>query len=586
MDLNAARAKQRAAQQQAQTKPDGIARIGDRDPKSGSWYVQFPDGGIGANGLKTYTAASKPGDVVVMYPRPDGSIALDSEKGSPTIFPPVFNKPVEEKKKGGVWIFYRSAGKLWIGGHQAAPEEIATLSVVADPNDNASPYPSGYHVWGDKNGWVATFQVTELYPLLANGPRSGIVKAINFYCVYNSDRATTQNVVREMVGQSSESFHTNSSELIPSHSVFPLGGGFVSFRSNITPSVTPVGSGGMVGPGLADFAIFTFSGSISASVGYLNLGVASLETFEMAHINVYTDGRSGNAPGFCSASTHRSQFSFDGTTRIPNVGICQYKGNYVSRSESVFLAHFNNTPREYNTQSILTYAIMCDRSATYYIRETISATGITIVNPIDYSVCFASVVTSPVLGFTADPLRKYELFSSASAQVLATNLVEPRFFGIRWDLRDSRFKSFETFSSNASIVSAFYNDPRYYYSSIVPSTRRLGSSDNGVMRPELVFLNLGALPVGHHRRSRIQTPNAPPLLPVYDYDDGTPVTYSGGSVVQIPATEIFKATIGDGYLVRRAIEVSGAFSTLRPIYCHAIPADAVILHWSTTADEP
>ena len=587
MDLNAARAKQRAAQQQAQTQPEGVTRIGDRDPKSGSWYVQFPDGGIGANGIKTYTAASKPGDVVVMYPRPDGSIALDSEKGSPTIFPPVFNKPVSEVKKGGVWIFYRSAGKLWVGGHQAAPEEIATLSVVANPADPASLYPSGYHVWGDKNGWVATFQVTERLPLIVNGNRSSLVKAINFYCVYNADRATTQNVVRKMVGQSSESFHTNSSELIPSHSVFPLGGGFVSFRSNITQSVAPVGSGGMVGPGLADFAIFTFSGSISASVGYLNLGVASIETFEMAHVNVYTNGRSASgAEGSCTASTHRSQLSFDGTTRIPNVGICQYKGNYVSITESVFIASFNNTPREVNTQSIMTYAIMCDRSATYYIRETISATGITIVNAIDYSVCFASVVTSPVLGFTAVPQRKYELFSSASAQVLATNLVEPRFFGIRWDLRDSRFKSFETFSSNASIVSAFYNDPRYYYASITPFTGRLGSSDQGVMQPEAVGLSRGALAVGGYRRSRIQPPNAPALSPVYDYDDGTPVTYSGGSVVEIPATEIFKATIGDGYLIRRAIEVSGGFSTLRPIYCHAIPADAVILHWSTTADEP
>ena len=582
MDLNAARSKQRAAQQQAQTQPDGVARIGDRDPLTGRYTVQLPDGGIGANGIKTYTAMSKPGDVVVMYPRPDGSIALDSEKGSPTIVPDVFNKPVPDKKKGGVWIFYRSAGKLWIGGHQAAPEEIATLSVVANTADPASLHPSGYHVWGDKNGWVATFQVTERLPLIVNGNRSGLVKAINFYCVYNADRVTTQNVVRKMVGQSSESFHANSSELIPSHSVFPLGGGFVSFRSNITPNVTPVGSGGMVGTGLADFAIFTFSGSVSASVGYLNLGVTSIETFEMAHVNVYTNGISGRAAGPCTASTHRSQLSFDGTTRIPNVGICQYKGNYVSRVESVFLAHQNNTPREFSTQSILTYAIMCDRSATYYIRETISATGITVVNAIDYSACFTSVVTSPVLGFTADPLRKYELFSSASAQVLATNLVEPRFFGIRWDLRDSRFKSFETFLSNASIVSAFYNDPRYYCDSIVPFTGRLGSSDQGVMQPESVALSRGALAVGGYRRSRIQTTS----LPVYDYDDGTPATYSGGSVVQIPATEIVKATIGDGYLIRRVMEVGGTFSTLRPIYCHTIPADAVILHWSTTADEP
>ena len=572
MDLNAARAKQRAAQQQAQTQPEGVARIGDRDPLTGSWYVQLPDGGIGANGIKTYTAMSKPGDVVVMYPRPDGSIALDSEKGSPTIVPDVFNKPVEEKKKGGVWIFYRSAGKLWIGGHQAAPEEIATLSVVANSNDASAPQPSGYYVWGDKNGWVATFQVTERLPLV-DGLRTGNEQAINFYCILNNNRTAVFTVVQRMVGQSSTDNilnpnGTNTGELMSSHSVFPLGPGFLAFRSNVVPSVTPIGSGGLIvsSLGVADFAVFTFSGSISASVGYLELGNAITESFEISHKNIYTRVNSTT-----TRRTNSSQYSFDGTTRIPNVGACQYKGVYSLSEANV-----------YSTQSILTYAIMCDRSATYYIRETVLASGPELVQTQTLGQGVESIVVSPSVDGVI-PQRKYELFSSASAQVLATNLSEPRFFGIRWDLRDFRSKRLFKPPSNASLIAAFYNDPFHYFFSAPPFIGLLGGSDQGTLEPRPVYLSTGALPVGYSRRSRVQQPNSPPLIPVYDYDDGTPVTFSGGSVVQIPATEIIKATIGDGYLVRRVMEISGAFSTLRPIYCHAIPADAVILHWSTTA---
>ena len=578
MDLESARSKQRIAQQQAQTQPDGVARIGDRDPETGRYSVQHPDGGIGANGIKTYTAASNPGDIVVMFPRPDGSVALDSEKGSPTIVPDVFNKPVPDPKKGEVWIFYRSAGKLWVGGHQKAPESIATLSVVADPSGVSSPYPSCYHVWGDKTGWVATYQVTEFYP---QDDQNG--RAITFYCVSNNNQVTGVNTTRRLVGQSTVSFPSDGYGLTPSHSTFPLGGGFVAFRSNVIPSVPIIGSGdtrtGMFGQ--VDYLNLTYSGSFTASVGYLNLGVPSIESFEIAHKNVYISGQPFiPTPGSCSASTRTTNISFDGTTRIPNVGACTYKGAYLRKVDSVATGEGNNTPREFNTQSILTYAIMCDRSATYYIRETISATGVTIVNPIDYSVCFTSIVTSPILGFTSAPLRKYELFSSASAQVIATNSVEPRFFGIRWDLRDSRFKYYPYPADNASLVTAFYNDPRYYSFNITPASNR--DRTNTYLGTASMGINPDSLAVGYYRRSRPQPPNSPPLSPIYDYDDGTPVTYSGGSVVLIPATEIFKATIGDGYLVRKVAAASGTVSTITSAFCFAIPSDAEILHWSTT----
>lgn len=564
MSIEEIRAKQKAAQAGAieqRRSAESIVRIGNHLPVTGKYEVLEANGGVDQGGVKVYNAQHQYGDRVLAYPRLDGTIALDSEKGSivrpPTAFPhcsgylsgQVFNceEPKKKKKKGGVWIFYRSAGKLWIGGHQAEPEELGTLSVIADyNNDPLSPVVSGYHVWGDDNGWVATFQVTERTPLIVNGYRSSAEQAINFHCITSDGGITTRDIVRRMVGQSSTENIRNpngqeSGESMSSHSVFPLGAGIVAFRSNVVPSVIPVGSGSRVILGDAYFTSLTYSGSIAASVGYLELGAAITESFEISHKNIYTRINDTDA------DTHSSEYFFDGTTRIPNVGVREYKGAYTLSEAGV-----------YSTRSMLTYAIMCDRRATYYIRETVLASG-------------------------ANPQRRYELFSSGSAQVIATNLSEPRFFGIRWDIRDFRVDTYQIPLSNYASISALYNNPIYYFSYASRFPLGLTFSQSGLPRPETIYLGPGALPVGYHKRSRVQQPNSPPLIPAYDYDNGTPVTFSGGAVVQIPATEISKATIGDGDLVRRAIEVSGAFSTLEPIYCHAIPADAVILHWSTTA---
>ena len=537
MDLEASRSKQRAAQQQAHTQPDGVARIGDRDPLTGLYTVQFPDGGIGANGIKTYTAASKPGDIVVLFPRADGSIAIDSEKGNPSIVPDVFNKPVPDVKKGGVWIFYRSAGKLWIGGHQLAPEEIGTAS---DPNYRIS----GYHVWGDKNGWIATYQSASI-------SQASKTMVVTLHCELNEGGSRGQNNITKGLGPDSFRFYFNDPGWIPPHSTFPLGGGFVAFRSSI--ETTPVASG-RIG------SVFTYSGSATLSIGYLKLGVSAVEVFEMSHTGKYTEVDYPNPPTL-NPDIEQKTVTFEGNTRIPNVGICQYKGIYNAKENRPKPGQPTLDP-EYSIQSVITYAIMCDRGATYYIRETVSASGVIVISPATQ--------------------RKYELFSSDSAQVISTNLSEPRFFGIRWDLRSFDIRSDVYPSDNASLVSFFYGDPRYYHPFIAGLAQFSLYDTNG---SRTVAYYHGSFPVGYYRRSRVQPIGAPALIPVYDYDGGAPVTYSGGSIVKIPATEILKSTIGPGFLVRKTVAIDGTESTIKSAYCHAIPADAVILHWSTTADE-
>ena len=233
MDLDVARSKQRAAQQQAQKQPDGIARIGDRDPETGLYTVQTPDGGVLANGIKTYTAASNPGDVVVMFPRADGSIALDSEKGNPTIVPDIFNKPVPEVKKAKFWILYFSAGRLWVGGHQAAPEDAGAVSLygtapVSSVLESAGgPGVLGYdstsnlHVWGDSTGWNATYQTF---------PNYDYSHAVTFHSVtsvshkkYSTAFATNSSGGTNSIGIEQTDRDNDRS--------FPLGAGFTSYRS-------------------------------------------------------------------------------------------------------------------------------------------------------------------------------------------------------------------------------------------------------------------------------------------------------------------------------------------------------------------
>ena len=502
MDLNAARAKQRAAQQQAQTQPEGVTRIGDRDPLTGSWYVQLPDGGIGANGIKTYTAMSKPGDVVVLFPRADGSIALDSEKGSPTIVPDVFNKPVPEVRKAKVWILYEANGRLFVGGYDSTPVDVG---VMPDPHSRPN---YKFHVWGDNAGWIATWE---------SCPRT----VATFHTATNDGTTTTlSSTTIDLADYDGDPWPNPTPTADWS---FPLGAGFKSFRS-----------------------IYYFPNAVAdpsrsqVSIGYLSAGIQTISD-PFIVTTTYSLLSAPNAPflDFAQLMT----ISNPGTIKIPNTpSALTYAGEYSSINwefqnfPGVILENgLPPTAKSITIQSIYHYGILCDRSSTYYIKETVEA-GSTTVN------------------------RLYELFSSSSNSVIARNILEPKFFGIRWDLRAPGFLS--TFD---------YNTPIYYHSD-----------------PMSIFQlsdNRASEPTGYYRESMAgHNPLTSPTLDRWKfYEGGTPVSLSGGSVVKIPALEIDRARFASGTLSRIAMSPIGVETNLSPVFCHQIPFVAQIKHWSTTA---
>jgi len=542
MDLDIARSKQRAAQQQAQKQPDGIARIGDRDPETGLYTVQTPDGGILANGIKTYTAASNPGDVVVMFPRADGSIALDSEKGSPTIVPDIFNKPVPEVKKAKFWILYFSAGRLWVGGHQATPEDAGAMSLyggTAILESDGGPGVLGYrgtsnlHVWGDSEGWNVTYQTFPAYP------NEIYNHSVTFHSVTSASHkkystAFAFNLAGTSVGNNQ---HDNNDRS------FPLGAGFVSYRSSrllsyVSPEI------------IYDNTVYQTSSSVQqVTIGYMENAVPTFNQFN-------------SSLSFSSAIfvyLYRDEtISYSGTIPIPHTdrpstNLVPYSGVFSSLLfadwHSPYFRNFNSANNiiypVLNIQSIHNYPIMCDRSSTYYIQE--------------------SVVSS---GANASVQRLYELRSTGSQTVIATNTTEPRFFGIRWDSRDGRYVEGAWASPTSSRgyetrKNTGYSDQVYYY----PDYR-----DEPTSHGERV------LPIGHFKQA------TNPLDPTNNEFDNYPyfATFSGGQVVTVSSSEINKAKTGGGYLQRQSVDVNGTLSDLGPAFCYPIPADAIIYHWSTT----
>lgn len=537
MDLEASRSKQRAAQQQSQTQPDGVARIGDRDPLTGRYTVQFPDGGIGANGIKTYTAMSKPGDIVVLFPRADGSVAIDSEKGSPTIVPDVFNKPVEDKKKAKVWILYFFGGKLWVGGHQSEPEEVGSVyfgGPIALSEEDGGPglilstgNSSNLHVWGDASGWVATYQT---FP-----PDFSFKNATTFHAVTSTTRKKylTSFAFNETGGTGG-----NNQEAIGyNERSFPLGAGYVSYRSmrdisNVAPEGTT--------------SLQTYSTVQEVTIGYMGNAVPTVYQFSSgeSYLAKLHDGLVIN-----------ETVSYSGTIPIPNLDkktILPYSG-YFFCPES----YENQKGPYYNTdspqkvvlpvltvQSVHSYAILCDRGVTYYIQESIMING------------------------TSSIQKVYELRSTSSQELIARNYDEPRFFGIRWDIRASAYVkgawgAFFGTSTNSSDRLVTYSDPAYFY----PTYNFNATSQWG-----------GVLPVGHFNKINNN------VLPIDEYQFYPYfVTFSGGQVVTIAATEINKAKIGGAYLQRRSVSANGVFTDLGTTFCHPIPSTAIVYHWSTTA---
>ena len=176
MPIDDIRAKQKADQTQAiksRLESGSIVRIGNRLPITGRYEVLESDGGISNNGVKVYNAQEQYGDRVLAYPRLDGTIALDSEKGSivrpPTAFPvcpgylagQVFNCEEPKKKKvENFWVLFSLGGKMFVGGHRAVPEMIYDPKPQDEPlNQNFSSGYNIHQIWGDAKGWEASFAV-------------------------------------------------------------------------------------------------------------------------------------------------------------------------------------------------------------------------------------------------------------------------------------------------------------------------------------------------------------------------------------------------------------------------------------------
>ena len=141
MPIDDIRMQQRSQQTKAiESRRDieGVVKIGDRDPVTGRYQVLEPNGGVDVGGVKVFNSQEQYGDRVLPFRRLDGTIALDSEKGSkvkpPTAFPKcpgylasqVFNceEPPKKKKKGPIHVLYFSNGAYWVGGHQEEPEPV------------------------------------------------------------------------------------------------------------------------------------------------------------------------------------------------------------------------------------------------------------------------------------------------------------------------------------------------------------------------------------------------------------------------------------------------------------------------------
>lgn len=495
MDLNESRSKQKAAQQKAQVQTQGVGRIGDRDAATGRYEVVFPDGGIDPNGIKTYSALSKLGDIVVMFPRTDGAIALDSEKGLPVVFPDVFNEPKEEKK-AKVWILYEANGRLFVGGHQAMPVDVGVMPVLGQNRYNL-------HVWGDATGWVATWQ-----------KNTGASALITFYTADSLGKRleVTFDANAVLNGQYSYFFDFKDWS-------FPLGAGFTAFRSRFWTNPS-------------------FSNEkdiLRTSIGYLSENNRSFSIVDEVF---------GGSNGSEDPNSFDAIYTVDvsGMTKIPHLATpLPYRGKYVGLNVTY---GYDDDPSpflqtNYATESVMHYAILCDRSSTYYIKETVLSGGSTVS-------------------------KAYELFSSVDSKPIAINKAEPRFFGIRWDLRAPPNSIPSTYNKD------FYTRPFYFY----PHGNFLFSGEGRAI-----------VPVGYYRRSIAgYNPATSPALDRWnDYEGGTPVTFSGGGVVKIPSLEIDKARSDGGLLKRISMSVDGKETELSPVFCHPIPATAKIKHWSTTA---
>ena len=498
---------------------------------------------------------------IVGYARLDGTIALDSEKGSivrpPNAFPvcpgylkgQVFNcEEPKKKKKGKIWILYFFEGKLWVGGHQEQPEEVGSVyhrGMSQPPVLESDGGPgfileignsSNLHVWGDAAGWVATYQT---FP-----PNFDSTNATTFHSV----TSTTRKKYSTSFGfnESGTAGGYNADGIDNNERSFPLGAGFVSYRSmRDISSVVPE----------ASLELRTYSYTHQVTIGYLENAVPTFHQF--------SSGESLSAKLFDGLIINEMT-EYIGTIPVPNLDrqtILPYSGNFYCPEAYEYDKgpYFNNERPQrvvvptVTGRSVHNYAILCDRSSTYYIQESISFNA------------------SPSFNASSSIQKVYELRSTDSPVVIATNTTEPRFFGIRWDIRASAFTegAWREFLGATSIAYrtfgyaySKYSDPAYFYPTYAGNATGMAH----------------ALPVG-----RFKTVNNNVLS--FDEYLNYPyfATFSGGQVVTVESSEINKAKTGGADLQRRSVAVDGTFSDLGTIFCHPIPSTAIIYHWSTTA---
>ena len=567
MPIDDIRAKQRADQTKAiksRLEAGSIVRIGNRIPITGRYEVLDSDGGISNNGVKVYNAQEQYGDRVLAYPRGDDTIALDSEKGSivrpPTAFPvcpgylagQVFNCEEPKKKIGKIWILYFFEGKLWVGGHQEQPEEVgdvhlygvdrAPIVLESDGGPSVLGYrdTSNLHVWGDAAGWHVTYQT---FPY----PNQDFNNSVTFH----SATSDSHKKYSTSFGFSQDGGVTGNNQEATNYNErsFPLGAGFVSYRSmrDISEVNPPP-------PSFAD-VYQDYSTVQQVTIGYLENAVPTVHQF--------SSGESYSAKLYDGIILNEI-ISYSGTIPIPNLdsrSVLPYSGTFSSPEayENEKGPYFNNERPQrvvlpvLTVQSVHNYAILCDRFSTYYIQESIN------------------INASPSISTNANSSiqKVYELRSTDSPSVIARNTIEPRFFGIRWDIRASAQVegAWDAFFGKTSKASGYhyvnYSDPAYFY----PTYNFNATYQWG-----------GVMPVGHF--STLEKS----YLPFNEYFDYPYfATFSGGRVVTVASSEINKAKSGGAELQRQSIEVDGTKSDLGTVFCYPIPATAIVYHWSTTA---
>jgi hypothetical protein len=523
---------ERYIQQQRQRKAielqhasKGVTRIGERIAETDRYEVLFPDGSKNPNGIKVFSAEHTIGDVVLPYPRPDGTIALDSNKGMSLARLPESPKRVEGPK-GKVWIFYEHAGKIWIGGHQAVPVEIGTIAefgnVWATYNSAEKPSLSVHlkcHIWANGDRWIAGYMDAFNGSTPLTGPRT-LVRVEN----------GVKKILPIEFDNADEPYVADWTDTM--YSVFPLGGGLLHYVRRVGGSIVLTGQN---------------PNSHAGSYAYrFSIWDGISNTFNDLTLN-YSDQSLPPWP-FADFVVNRQMA---GTIPIPSAsGSRSYGGQYAANNNThgVQTAAFSSS---------IDYPILSDGTSCYWIREEVQSSGGGDIYPVRVG---NNIYQSPGDSVT----RKYTLY-------LGTTKIRtqdsPKFFGINWRLRPSGVPETNDEYLQAQDLmsperSAWYFESGYNSVGEIPQPI-VGITQNGQGYPPVI-------------NAQVETLYPNPV-------DGMPVNLVNGQVVGVPSDEIARVIHGGGTMRRVARSPDGQEYDLPPAYCYPIPSDALIYHWCCDA---